>query len=264
LNCLLRLLTGCSFIDILEATLPLDLYPTICLEGTLDISIGGLLSVGGVSVALATRGLLIDVVRSLDVITGTGECVSCSATENPDLFRSALGGLGQFGIIVGATLPLGPLPQREVSVTLYYDALCAFMGDAARFAREHETRCDGLLAGMYASSTGPIYSMQVRVFPSDSETTIAARNKVLDGLQKDLRDHRSQSAWLYEFGFHLCMPFTSKDLRIPIFMLMCYMCRDPQLCNGRATGTARTGDTVRRTAHRGASQAAVACTRHAT
>lgn len=150
---------------------------------------------GGVSAALATRGLLIDIVQSLEVVTGDGECVRCSPTEHAELFRAALGGLGQYGIIVAATLPLVPLPQRQVSVTLCYDALCAFMGDLERFAREHTQRCDGLVAGMYASSMGTIYTIQAKVFPSEMETTIAARDKVLHGLEKDIRHLRAHSTY---------------------------------------------------------------------
>ena len=144
---------------------------------------------GGISHTLATRGLLIDTVSSMYVVTGTGEIISCSDTENRDLFRAALGGLGQYGIIVAATIALSPLPQREVAVSLYYDALCAFMGDAAHFVRE---QCDGLLGGMYATNLGTLYTLQVKIHPKDTETTIQARNRILEGREKDMRDLRNQ------------------------------------------------------------------------
>jgi hypothetical protein len=38
--------------------------------------------------------------------------VTCSETENPDLFFGALGGLGQFGIITRARIALERAPQR--------------------------------------------------------------------------------------------------------------------------------------------------------
>lgn len=183
-----------SYIDILETTLPSERYPTVCLEGTLDISIGGLLSVGGVSPVLATKGLLIDTISSLSIVTGTGELIECSDSQHRDLFRAALGGLGQYGIIVAATLSLSPLPQHEVSVSLYYSAICAFMGDAAHFARESPMRCNGLLGGVYSSSQGTIFTLQLQVFPAETETTITARNRVLEGRQKDFQDYRHQRA----------------------------------------------------------------------
>jgi len=45
-------------------------------------------------------------------LAGKGEVVTCSETENPDLFFGALGGLGQFGIITRARIALERAPQR--------------------------------------------------------------------------------------------------------------------------------------------------------
>ena len=48
--------------------------------------------------------------------------MTCSPTNNPELFYGALGGLGQFGVITRARIPLGPAPTRvspSLSLSLY-------------------------------------------------------------------------------------------------------------------------------------------------
>jgi FAD/FMN-containing dehydrogenase len=45
-------------------------------------------------------------------LAGKGEVVTCSETENPDLFFGVLGGLGQFGIITRARIALERAPKR--------------------------------------------------------------------------------------------------------------------------------------------------------
>ncbi|KAI4297691.1 hypothetical protein L6164_037570 [Bauhinia variegata] len=45
-------------------------------------------------------------VHELDVVTGNGDMITCSAKNNSELFFAVLGGLGQFGIITRARIPL--------------------------------------------------------------------------------------------------------------------------------------------------------------
>ena len=44
--------------------------------------------------------------------SGKGEVVTCSKDTNSQLFFAVLGGLGQFGIITRARIPLEPAPKR--------------------------------------------------------------------------------------------------------------------------------------------------------
>jgi FAD/FMN-containing dehydrogenase len=45
-------------------------------------------------------------------VAGTGEVVTCSPTQSPELFFAVLGGLGQFGIITRARIPLQVAPPK--------------------------------------------------------------------------------------------------------------------------------------------------------
>ena len=72
----------------------------------------------------------------LEVVTGTGEIVSCSPEKEPELFYCSLAGLGRFGIITKATLVLRKAPPKTRTYYLLYDNLLTLMKDAERLMRE--------------------------------------------------------------------------------------------------------------------------------
>jgi FAD/FMN-containing dehydrogenase len=51
-------------------------------------------------------------IQSLEVVTADAEVVSCSRSEQPDLFRHVVGGYGLFGVVTAAKLRL--VPRRRV------------------------------------------------------------------------------------------------------------------------------------------------------
>lgn len=111
---------GVTWRDLLHAAIGRGLTPPV-LTGYLGLSIGGTLSMGGTSSSPAA-GLLVDRVRELEVVTGTGQLVRCSATRYWDLFESVLAGIGQFGIITRATVELVPaLPMTRMYTIRYPD-----------------------------------------------------------------------------------------------------------------------------------------------
>uniref|UniRef100_A0A453E6M4 Cytokinin dehydrogenase 1 FAD/cytokinin binding domain-containing protein n=1 Tax=Aegilops tauschii subsp. strangulata TaxID=200361 RepID=A0A453E6M4_AEGTS len=60
--------------------------------------------------------------------------VTCSKSLNADLFDAALGGLGQFGVIVRARIALEPAPTRARWARLVYTDFAAFSADQERLA----------------------------------------------------------------------------------------------------------------------------------
>jgi FAD/FMN-containing dehydrogenase len=99
------------------------------------LSVGGTLSVGGMGETGYRFGAQVDHVRELDVVTGTGERVTCSSDREPELFAMALAGLGQCGIIVRARLGLVPAEKLVMTRTLTYQDLDAFLSDQARLTQ---------------------------------------------------------------------------------------------------------------------------------
>ena len=89
----------------------------------LMLSVGGTLSVGGIGETSYREGCQVDHVSELDVVTATGDHVTCSPDRNAELFRMMLAGLGQCGIIVRARLRLLPAPEYVVLRTLNYPDL---------------------------------------------------------------------------------------------------------------------------------------------
>src|SRR5262249_10454699 len=83
------------------------------------LSVAGTLSVGGFP-AMNTLGLQIDHVSQLEVVTGTGDLVTCSPQQDSDLFEVMLGGLGQCGVITPATIDMVPARANAQICQLNY------------------------------------------------------------------------------------------------------------------------------------------------
>ena len=78
----------------------------LAMENLGDIdkqSIAGAVSTGTHGTGLKFGGIATQI-RALTLVTGTGEVLACSATENPDVFAVARVGLGALGIITSVTL----------------------------------------------------------------------------------------------------------------------------------------------------------------
>ncbi|XP_028807084.1 cytokinin dehydrogenase 7 isoform X2 [Neltuma alba] len=80
----------------------------------LGLTVGGTLSNAGVSGQTFRYGPQTSNVTELEVVTGKGDTLVCSETENSELFFAALGGLGQFGIITRARVVLQQAPDMDV------------------------------------------------------------------------------------------------------------------------------------------------------
>jgi cytokinin dehydrogenase len=110
---------GVRWDELLAVTRSSSLIPPV-LPDHLGLSVGGTLSVGGISGTSFRHGAQVDHVTELEVVTGAGELVRCTPTQAGDLFDAVLAGLGQCGIIVRATLGLVPAQTRVRVVRLWY------------------------------------------------------------------------------------------------------------------------------------------------
>ena len=118
---------GAKWRALLEAAVPLGLTPPV-LTGFTGLSIAGTLSVGGISKS-NQQGAQVDTVRELEVVTGNGDVVRCSARRNRDLFEAALGGLGQCGIITRAIVDVVPAFPLVRNFALTYTDNATFFQD---------------------------------------------------------------------------------------------------------------------------------------
>jgi len=122
---------GVTWRDLVRELMPRGLIPRV-LTNNLNVTIGGTLSMAGLGVASHKYGTQADNVEALEVVTGAGDLVTCSATENQDLFDCSRCGLGQFSVITRAKLKLRKFQPRVRTYYLLYDSIEALMTDQTR------------------------------------------------------------------------------------------------------------------------------------
>ena len=103
---------GTSWRQLVHLMAPEGVVPKV-LPMNLDISVGGTLSAGGLGASSHRFGPCVANVSALEVVTGEGEVVRCSRTENQDAYDAALAGLGRSVVITSATLELRRNKQAQ-------------------------------------------------------------------------------------------------------------------------------------------------------
>jgi len=124
---------GATWDDVASATLAKAKIPPVMPDMVL-LSVGGSLSCGGVGEMSFRRGAQVDHVAALDVVTGTGQLVSCSRSRNAELFHMTLAGMGQCAIIVRAQLRVVDAPGAMALRRLHYSQGDSLFRDAAALA----------------------------------------------------------------------------------------------------------------------------------
>lgn len=122
---------GARWSDVLRATLPHGLTPPV-LTDYLELTVGGTLSVGGLGGASHHHGAQTDNVLSLDVVTPTGDVVTCSPSTNRSVFDAVRAGRGRNGVISRATLRLIRAPETVAWHKLRYDTIGQLVADQLR------------------------------------------------------------------------------------------------------------------------------------
>ncbi|MDO0933476.1 FAD-binding protein [Streptomyces sp. DG2A-72] len=134
---------GARWRDVVQAALAEGFAPPV-LPDHLGASVGGTLSTGGFGASSHRYGLVADAVSEVEVVTGTGEQVTCSRRRRPDLFDTVLAGLGQCALIVRATLRLVPAPALVRRYRLHYSLPGPYFADQRRLAHhDHFTHVSG-------------------------------------------------------------------------------------------------------------------------
>lgn len=126
---------GVVWRDLLLATIPAGSTPPVLTDYT-RLTIGGTLSVGGVSGRSYVHGAQVDNVLELQVVTGEGNLVTCSESSNRQLFETALAGLGLCAIIVRATIRLIPARERAQTQRFFYPDAAAMLADLRFLIKE--------------------------------------------------------------------------------------------------------------------------------
>ncbi|MFC8272277.1 FAD-binding protein [Streptomyces sp. NPDC057271] len=157
---------GALWSSVVRASLPRGLTPPAFTD-YLELSVGGTLSAGGLGGQIGHHGTQADSVLELQVVTGEGEIATCSPTVRPDLFRAALGGLGQCAIITRATLSLIPAPRSVRFYTLTFRSVAELTARQAELIREG--RFDYLIGQARPTPDGWLYRVEAASYDGTAD-----------------------------------------------------------------------------------------------
>ncbi|XP_047315608.1 cytokinin dehydrogenase 6-like [Impatiens glandulifera] len=156
---------GELWIDILHKTMKYGLAPKSWTD-YLHLTVGGTLSNAGISGQAFKHGPQISNVHKLEVITGKGEVMNCSESENADLFHSVLGGLGQFGIITKARISLESAPKTVKWIRVLYSDFSIFTRDQ-EYLISAENTFDYIEGFVIINRTGLLNNWRTSFNPQD-------------------------------------------------------------------------------------------------
>ncbi|CAN6463485.1 unnamed protein product [Victoria cruziana] len=155
---------GALWIDLLRESLKVGLAPRSWTD-YLHLTVGGTLSNGGISGQTFKHGPQVANVLQLDVVTGHGEILTCSRTQNSELFYAVLGGLGQFGIITRARILLEEAPDKVKWVRVFYNEFEKFSRDQELLVTAMEGMVDYVEGFAFLNQRSLLSSFAA--FPSD-------------------------------------------------------------------------------------------------
>lgn len=98
----------CTYEHLVDVTLSYDLMPTVVPQ-LRTITLGGAVTGLGIESSSFRDGLPHEAVRELDVLTGTGEVLTCSDIERADLFRAFPNSYGSLGYATRVEIDLVPV-----------------------------------------------------------------------------------------------------------------------------------------------------------
>ena len=137
---------GARWREVLERCLLRGLMPEV-LPLNLDLTVGGVLSVGGIGATSHLAGPVVSTVTALEVVTGTGEQSTLTAGSEAEpaaegesfgLWDAVLGGVGRCGVITRAELRLRPFAPGLRTFYLLYDSFDAWLTDQRLLAERED------------------------------------------------------------------------------------------------------------------------------
>lgn len=106
---------GTSLLDIVRTFLPRGWFLPVT-PGTQFVTLGGAIAADVHGKNHHVDGSIGRFVDEIELLTGTGEVIRCSRTENADAFAATLGGMGLTGFIRSAKLRLLRVPSAFLNV----------------------------------------------------------------------------------------------------------------------------------------------------
>jgi cytokinin dehydrogenase len=170
--------------ELLDFTIPEGRTVPV-LTDYLPLSVGGTLSIGGLGGSSFKKGSQADNVLSFRILTFDGQILTCSKTENAELFHAALCSLGQMGIMLDVTVSLVESKQHAHCRSLYYRNFEQFLKDQRTlFAKGKIDH----LKGYIQKKNGELYHViETTVFDNASS---GEYSEMFEGLSPDIIEKR--------------------------------------------------------------------------
>lgn len=135
---LLRCEAGVSLADILELSVPQGWFLPVT-PGTKFVSVGGAIANDIHGKNHHKAGTFGCHVTCFELLRSNGERLLCSPTENSDLFRATIGGLGLTGMILWAEFRLKPIVNPYIDMdSIRFESLDEFFAISAESDLEYE------------------------------------------------------------------------------------------------------------------------------
>ena len=215
----IKVQAGATWRQVISATAMHKLIPVVTAFFP-DLSVAGVLSVGGIGGNSHRFGTVNANVKELEVITGEGEHIICNHVR-ADIFNSVLSGIGRCGVIISATLKLKKYKQYVQTYYLTYDDYTSWFKAQGALAKGEnfdylESFCHPVSLGLHpvANGWGPltkwIYSIQVsREFDSKEPLPFGCNPPILEDSTSDTIDFRMR------YGARAAMMKESGNWKLP-------------------------------------------------
>ncbi|KNX37682.1 FAD-linked oxidase [Luteipulveratus halotolerans] len=127
----------CTYEDLVDATLPHGLMPFVVPQ-LKTITLGGAVTGLGIESSSFRNGLPHESVREMDILTGAGEIITASPTQNADLFRAFPNSYGSLGYSVRLEIDLDPVAPYVHLRHLRFDSVGALVDRMGELLRDRE------------------------------------------------------------------------------------------------------------------------------
>ncbi len=136
----------CTYEDLVAATLPHGLAPLVVPQ-LKTITLGGAVTGLGIESTSFRSGLPHESVLEMDILTGSGDIVTASATEHADLFRAFPNSYGTLGYAVRLRIELEPVKPFVALTHLRFHSLTDLVATMHRIVESgslHDVNVDYL------------------------------------------------------------------------------------------------------------------------
>ncbi|MDN6439112.1 MAG: FAD-binding oxidoreductase, partial [Corynebacterium nuruki] len=127
----------CTYEDLVDTLLPFGLVPTVVPQ-LKTITLGGAVTGMGVESTSFRNGLPHEAVLEMDVLTGTGEILTCSPTQNADLFRGFPNSYGSLGYTVRLKITCEKVPPYVALRHVRFDDVQSLTDALAQISESKE------------------------------------------------------------------------------------------------------------------------------